>query len=286
VYSGPELPFIGDVPKYLPRDAAHVGGGCSFTKCPAGPFIHVLTTHMNLPFRYLRMLWSLDRAADGLLLNGQPLRECMCAMAGDFVDNRREPYVEYALRAWPGDSLVVNVSLPFARGKALQACKDVVATPANNTILLLLDNDICVFPGFFEKLLPGVVRGESFVVLAPWSTEESDSGVPGIWRPSNTGSIAFYLSDLRGGIPGQGGTYGGEDTALVNKLMTRGRVRGRLVRWPELWHIAHPQLWMRKQLDTIGKDGRLSIDSHVWFPPASDVNIVAELLEQQIASQK
>jgi hypothetical protein len=283
VYSGPELPFIGDVPKYLPRDAAHVGGGCSFTKCPAGPFIHVLTTHMNLPFRYLRMLWSLDRAADGLLLNGQPLRECMCAMAGDFVDNRREPYVEYALRAWPGDSLVVNVSLPFARGKALQACKDAVATPANNTILLLLDNDICVFPGFFEKLLRGVVRGESFTVFTPWSTHRSASALPGFWRPSNTGSIAFYLSDMHGSMPGQKGAYGGEDGALVAKLAERGHVALVQEKTPELWHVAHPRLWLASRLG--GSDGEDAekkqrfIDSIMWFPPVRDRDSVAQMVD-------
>jgi hypothetical protein len=272
VYTGPELPFLGDVPTALPPSAGHVNRGCSFAKCPRGPFIHVITTHMNLPFRYLRLLWSLDRAVEGLRRNRQLLRDCVCVMAGDFVGNRREPFVEYALRAWPGDSLVVDVALPFARGKALQACRDAVVTPPDETMLLLLDNDIVLFPGFFEKLLPRVSPGRSFVVAAPWSTVHSDRVLPGAFRPSNTGSIAFYLSDLKAGLPGRTGTYGGEDTALVKQLQTKARVEGHLVRWCELWHVAHPQLWKNKQLFRADA-GQLAIDAKVWFPSLADAAV-------------
>ena len=133
-----------------------------------------------------------------MLSAGFPISpHCVCLAVADYNSGDAVgPPLAAALEDWPFDAFTVNVTGRFSRAGGFQALLNhgAVTTPADASIIQLMDADMVVYPGFTAQVMQHTRLHKSVFAPIVWSTD----GVPGepftgYWRVEGTGMISFFV---------------------------------------------------------------------------------------------
>lgn len=231
------------------RKRAVAQSTCSFTGCAQPPFVYTLTSHRNRADALERMLRTLLGDLQSPDSTVDP--RCVCVTIADYDDVVVGPPVAAALASWPHSYAVRSVKGPFSRAGGLQVLvSSVVVTPANASLLFVLDADMVAYPGLMRDILAHTTLGATAYAPICWSIVNSTVEREGSWRSGGTGMMALYYHDLllltNGTLPlANKQSHGREDDALT-QVLHHGRPGYKVTRacCPYLWHLWHSKtLW-------------------------------------------
>jgi hypothetical protein len=246
-YTSPYVPRL-----FLP--AAPVGGRfCEFSKCdrsPTSKYLYFIVSYRNRGANLERMVRTFAADAESPM---SPIRpQCICMAIADFDDHVVGASVLTALKSWKYDYHVESIKgIPFSRTMGLQRMLNTaLTTPANQSIMYLMDTDMVGYPGMLRYVVQNVKEGRRAYAPVCWDQRPEPGESPvnstsGRWLIDGSGMMAFFYSDFNkvagGRLPLLGKlTWGLEDIALT-MLFHRQRLGLSVVRscCPYLWHLYH-----------------------------------------------
>eukprot|EP01138_Halocafeteria_seosinensis_P016100 gb/GECG01016429.1/.p1 GENE.gb/GECG01016429.1/~~gb/GECG01016429.1/.p1 ORF type:complete len:466 (+),score=27.11 gb/GECG01016429.1/:1-1398(+) len=239
---------------------------CDLRRCNQRrfPFIYIVIGHRNRPDNLVRIVQSMRNSTEQCE-NPPEWAHCTCVYVSDYGTNVNVSVSSKLREAWNGHVRLItrkSVTEAFSRGSIYNSALRYIPTPANRSLLYLMDADLVMTDSSaIDRALVNTCLGKSVTFPILRGTTSKVQGLDTlfnhlidgtIWKRSHStnrvdayGTAIFYFYDNPFGYCGPYASrtiHGKEDVGMYGQfkeLEQSGDIRNLRMHEPHLWHIYH-----------------------------------------------